>query len=234
METAPDRDAAQHSGLSAAAHYGDGFHSGPIAQSGTSATDDADSAPVVAAPVKAVEGFGLGTVTNTTTNTSGAANGDTVDVDEEVVKLEKYFAWKHNSPLLYDALLVHHCHWPALAMQWGPLFNTAAPPPDADPSADHGLFDDDYGRRYFTNQTLYFSQQTDGRFDGATQRWTGRGGSEGGREGEEGGRRTWQTGRHTERLGVSSFVFDTAQRTVLRCRLGSVVAMAARCVRLGL
>lgn len=98
-------------------------------------------------------------------STSKSSEGPSLqqsDEDESVVKLQNYLAWKRNIPLLYDALVVHHCNWPSLALQWGPVVNPGS-----------SLKVDAYGRKYFNYQKLYFSQQTDGSYNSSTHCWTG-------------------------------------------------------------
>ena len=85
--------------------------------------------------------------------------------DPEVVKLQNYLAWKHNTPLLYDALLAHHCQWPALAMQWGSFVEATGP--------DLAASSDAYGQKFFKKQKLFFSRQTDGVYNDVTKCWSG-------------------------------------------------------------
>jgi len=96
---------------------------------------------------------------------SAQASGDNAARDAEaaaeIKKLEDYLNWKHNAPLLYDTLLPHHCQWPALALQWGPF------------AFPKSLPIDDYGRKYFNYQTLYFSRQTNGVYNSEACVWQG-------------------------------------------------------------
>ena len=96
-------------------------------------------------------------------SSASASAGSSVQNDDHdmVVKLQNYLAWKRNIPLLYDALVVHHCNWPSLALQWGPVVDPGSLKVDA------------YGRKYFSYQKLYFSQQTDGSYNSSTHCWTG-------------------------------------------------------------
>ena len=81
----------------------------------------------------------------------------------------RYFRWKKNVPVLYDAFVNHNIEWSSLSAQWGGVVNVPDPRLVA-PAGDESEVEDDlaaWRRRHTMPHTLYFSSRSAGGPGGA-------------------------------------------------------------------